>query len=305
MLVSALMLGGWAASDRDDGLAPCLLAAAMGQQNGMLTKHAHAVVRTTHMTGLTTDIGVLLGHQVSRQAHRLALTLRGTSDPEEKLTATRKTVADEWTQLKLLSASAPRTWPSCPVPLPFPLALFARAPRTPASLAFSRPMEHLSRRRAAGLLFVAFFTGGVGGRALFRARGADALLLPACGEAIMGFGYGLYRRWLRPGWKRSRLNARARCELQVQTSSRSTKASAGETREGAQEGAASPDAATHPEHIMVVEEDEQLDPYPINDTDDERRPLSPRPGRCRVHSSPAKSRKMQSGLREQPAAPEF
>ena len=60
-----------------------------------------------------------------------------------------------------------------------------------------------------------------------------------------------------------------------------------------------------PGHIMVVEEDEQLDPYPIIDTDDERRPLSPRPGRCRVHSSPAKSRKMQSGLREQPAAPEF
>ena len=48
----------------------------MGLQNGMLTKHAHAVVRTTHMTGLTTDIGVLLGHQLSRQAHRLALVLR-------------------------------------------------------------------------------------------------------------------------------------------------------------------------------------------------------------------------------------
>ena len=107
MLVSALMLAGWAASTRDDGVAPCILAAAMGLQNGMLTKHAHAVVRTTHTTGLTTDIGVLLGHQVSRQAHRLALRLRRTSDPEEKLAATSKAVADEWTQLKLLSAPTP------------------------------------------------------------------------------------------------------------------------------------------------------------------------------------------------------
>ena len=81
----------------------------MGLQNGMLTKHAHAVVRTTHMTGLTTDIGVLLGHQLSRQAHRLALVLRRTSDSEERLAATRKVAADEWTQLKLLGALAPPT----------------------------------------------------------------------------------------------------------------------------------------------------------------------------------------------------
>ena len=150
-------------------------------------------------------------------------------------------------------------------------------------------------RAVAGLLFVAFFSGGIGGRALFRSRGADALLLPACAEAVMGFGYGLYRRWLRPGWKRSRFNTRARCELQQQQSW-TTKGGAGEPQEKP------PEDGTSPEPITLSEA------YPISDAidpDDERRPLSPRPGRCRVHSSPGPNRKMQAGRKEQPAAPDF
>ena len=156
----------------------------------------------------------------------------------------------------------------------------------------------------AGLLFVAFFCGGIGGQALFRSRGADALLLPACAEAIMGFGYGLYRRWLRPGWKRSRFSAHARSEPRQQSSSTqfydvTTKGSSAEPREEPQ------DEDTSPEPIFTRSE-----PYPISDAiddepDDERRPLSPRPGRCRVHASPGPNRKMQAGRKEPPAAPEF
>ena len=169
------------------------------------------------------------------------------------------------------------------------------------------PTQCRVERAVAGLLFVAFFSGGIGGRALFRSRGADALLLPACAEAVMGFGYGLYRRWLRPGWKRSRFNTRARCELQRQqssstqfydvTSGRMIKGGAGEPQEEEPQ-----DEDTSPEPITLSEA------YPISDAidpDDERRPLSPRPGRCRVHSSPGPNRKMQAGRKEQPAAPDF
>ena len=39
-----------------------LLTAAMGLQNGMVSLYSSAVVRTTHMTGVTTDLGVALGH---------------------------------------------------------------------------------------------------------------------------------------------------------------------------------------------------------------------------------------------------
>ena len=116
----------------------------------------------------------------------------------------------------------------------------------------------------------------------------------------MGAGYGLYRRWLRPGWKRSRFNTRARCELQQQSSStkfydvtsgRTNKGGAGEPQDEPQ------DEHTSPAPITLS------DPYPINDAideepDDERRPLSPFPGRCRVGSSP--NRKMQSGRKEEP-----
>ena len=74
MLVSALIFAGWlTATSSPAGVAPCLLALSMGLQNGMLTKHAHAVVRTTHMTGIATDIGVIIGHQLGRWLHVLAL----------------------------------------------------------------------------------------------------------------------------------------------------------------------------------------------------------------------------------------
>ncbi len=46
-----------------------LLCLAMGWQNALITKISGAVVRTTHMTGATTDLGIELGH--------LALAPRG------------------------------------------------------------------------------------------------------------------------------------------------------------------------------------------------------------------------------------
>jgi len=43
------------------GLGLCLMAAASGLQNGMCTSHFGAIMRTTHVTGTTTDIGSTFG----------------------------------------------------------------------------------------------------------------------------------------------------------------------------------------------------------------------------------------------------
>jgi uncharacterized membrane protein YoaK (UPF0700 family) len=47
-----------------------LICMAMGAQNAMVTKLSGAVVRNTHMTGITTDIGIELGRYFNRRWHR-------------------------------------------------------------------------------------------------------------------------------------------------------------------------------------------------------------------------------------------
>lgn len=43
------------------GLTGFLLAMTMGMQNAMTTHYGSALIRTTHMTGTTTDLGILIG----------------------------------------------------------------------------------------------------------------------------------------------------------------------------------------------------------------------------------------------------
>lgn len=42
-------------------------AMACGLQNAMATSYSGAVLRTTHMTGIVTDLGILIGHWVRRE----------------------------------------------------------------------------------------------------------------------------------------------------------------------------------------------------------------------------------------------
>jgi len=46
-------------------------SAACGLQNAMITTYSGAVIRTTHMTGILTDIGLMLGHWL--RGHRIDL----------------------------------------------------------------------------------------------------------------------------------------------------------------------------------------------------------------------------------------
>jgi uncharacterized membrane protein YoaK (UPF0700 family) len=41
-----------------------MLAMACGMQNAMTTRYSGAVVRTTHLTGMFTDMGLLIGHML-------------------------------------------------------------------------------------------------------------------------------------------------------------------------------------------------------------------------------------------------
>lgn len=44
---------------------PCFIASySMGLQNGLFTNFSGAVVRTTHVTGLLTDVGLIIGHRL-------------------------------------------------------------------------------------------------------------------------------------------------------------------------------------------------------------------------------------------------
>ncbi len=44
-----------------------LASTACGLQNAMATTYSGAIVRTTHMTGIVTDLGIVLGHLLRRQ----------------------------------------------------------------------------------------------------------------------------------------------------------------------------------------------------------------------------------------------
>lgn len=61
LLLLAFSLAGRGFARADVGL----LAFAMGLQNAMITKISDAVIRTTHLTGMVTDIGIALGRIAS------------------------------------------------------------------------------------------------------------------------------------------------------------------------------------------------------------------------------------------------
>lgn len=63
LLLTFGMAGAWLA-DIHDALAPVtvlLLCYIMGLQNAVITKASGAAIRTTHLTGMTTDLGIELG----------------------------------------------------------------------------------------------------------------------------------------------------------------------------------------------------------------------------------------------------
>lgn len=74
LIESAAILTAWAVFDANPFGGLLLLSGATGLQNAMATTYSGAVIRTTHLTGIFTDIGVLVGNR-----------LAGIPMPERKL----------------------------------------------------------------------------------------------------------------------------------------------------------------------------------------------------------------------------
>ena len=58
---SALLFGAWRLLSQGDYVGDCLAAMACGLQNAMATHYSGAVIRTTHMSGIITDLGIAVG----------------------------------------------------------------------------------------------------------------------------------------------------------------------------------------------------------------------------------------------------
>jgi len=80
LIESAALIAACVLLQRNHPAGGCLAALACGLQNAMATSYSGAVVRTTHMTGIITDLGItagraLRGDPVDRRRTRLYLVL--------------------------------------------------------------------------------------------------------------------------------------------------------------------------------------------------------------------------------------
>ena len=62
MLESALLFAAVPLLDAANSAGLYLASVGMGLQNGMVSAYSGAVIRTTHVTGILTDLGIYLGH---------------------------------------------------------------------------------------------------------------------------------------------------------------------------------------------------------------------------------------------------
>jgi uncharacterized membrane protein YoaK (UPF0700 family) len=62
LLESVLLFAAVPLLDASDVLGLYLASVAIGLQNGMVSAYSGMVIRTTHVTGIFTDLGIYLGH---------------------------------------------------------------------------------------------------------------------------------------------------------------------------------------------------------------------------------------------------
>lgn len=68
LMIEGVVLGGaWLGLARQSVAGEVLAAVACGLQNALATSYSGAIVRTTHMTGVITDLGIAIGHLAARQ----------------------------------------------------------------------------------------------------------------------------------------------------------------------------------------------------------------------------------------------
>jgi len=169
--VSALLLLTWVMSSED--IAKYLASMACGLQNGIVTTYSGAVIRTTHVTGIATDIGLILGRSLMRLARRwlpacVAYCCTRSTQPQR----------------------ASPTTPSTP-------QLKRSATSGGLDLVDLAELEVEIRKCVLlSMLGLGFLLGAVLGAAMQRKLSADAFLVPAAITAILGVIYGIFRTWI-------------------------------------------------------------------------------------------------------------
>lgn len=83
MLESLLLFAAVPFLDASSSIGLYLASIAMGLQNGMVSAYSGALIRTTHVTGILTDLGIYLGHMlrglpVDRLRLRVCLVVAAT-----------------------------------------------------------------------------------------------------------------------------------------------------------------------------------------------------------------------------------
>ena len=67
MVEGAILFGAWLGLSAHSVAGEVLAAVACGLQNALATSYSGAIVRTTHVTGVVTDLGIAIGHWLARQ----------------------------------------------------------------------------------------------------------------------------------------------------------------------------------------------------------------------------------------------
>jgi uncharacterized membrane protein YoaK (UPF0700 family) len=127
LLVEAAVLAAFVGSAGASYLSdarPVLLAFAMGMQNSLVTRLSGAVVRTTHLTGVITDLGIEAArwYRWHRAKLRALPPLLPSRSPPDRPVAARalllSTIVGAFTLGAMCGASAARVWRQAAVLVP-------------------------------------------------------------------------------------------------------------------------------------------------------------------------------------------
>ncbi len=67
IIEGVLLAGAWVGVRANHVSGEVLAAMACGLQNALATSYSGAILRTTHMTGIVTDLGIAIGHWLARE----------------------------------------------------------------------------------------------------------------------------------------------------------------------------------------------------------------------------------------------
>lgn len=168
-------------------------ALACGMQNALCTTYSGAVIRTTHMTGTCTDIGLVLGHEVRIRVYKpLRSKLFGFFKSYQHLdNSSDKPVPPTPILLSVMSSNSTTISTTTPI--------HPNSTTQGAVDVEEIEVSILWKLRVLLPLLAGFLIGAVGGSSAYLAFGRHALLGPGVFIGVIGLIYALsatiYKSW--------------------------------------------------------------------------------------------------------------